>query len=44
MQPPKSRREFLAAGLLAGLAAGCGSNTNPFTPAKVRAWPLQAKK
>jgi len=30
----KSRREFLAAGLLAGLAAGCGSNTNPFTPAE----------
>jgi molybdopterin-containing oxidoreductase family iron-sulfur binding subunit len=28
----KSRREFIAAGLLAGLAAGCGSNTNPFTP------------
>src|SRR6476661_7561094 len=28
---PKSRREFIAAGLLAGLAAGCGSNTNPFT-------------
>jgi len=26
----KSRREFIAAGLLAGLAAGCGSNTNPF--------------
>jgi len=30
----KSRREFIAAGLLAGLAAGCGSNTNPFTPAE----------
>jgi molybdopterin-containing oxidoreductase family iron-sulfur binding subunit len=30
----KSRREFIAAGLLAGLAAGCGSNTNPFTPGK----------
>ena len=28
----KSRREFIAAGLLAGLAAGCGSGTNPFTP------------
>jgi Fe-S-cluster-containing dehydrogenase component len=28
----KSRREFIAAGLLAGLAAGCGSSTNPFTP------------
>jgi len=28
----KSRREFIAAGLLAGLAAGCSSNTNPFTP------------
>jgi Fe-S-cluster-containing dehydrogenase component len=28
----KSRREFIAAGLLAGLAAGCGSNTNPFVP------------
>jgi len=28
----KSRREFIAAGLLAGLAAGCGSNTNPFSP------------
>jgi molybdopterin-containing oxidoreductase family iron-sulfur binding subunit len=30
----KSRREFLTAGLLAGIAAGCGSNTNPFTPAE----------
>lgn len=28
----KSRREFIAAGLLAGLAAGCGSNRDPFTP------------
>jgi len=28
----KSRREFIAAGLLAGLVAGCGSHTDPFTP------------
>jgi len=28
----RSRREFIAAGLLAGLVAGCGSHTDPFTP------------
>jgi Fe-S-cluster-containing dehydrogenase component len=31
MKPDTSRREFLAAGILAGLAAGCGK-ANPFTP------------
>ena len=31
MKKESSRREFLVAGVLAGLAAGCGKS-NPFTP------------